>query len=132
MLFIQVRSWRQSRSPLICMPVIVSMERCHFVVLALLLYQCVCFSPRSLLLILSHSYRGRDENGCLIMQRGQPIKGPGPSDLKAHSEHSWRERKREGDSRGRETEMGWGLIAVWRAGHLSSTYHCSHSTNNCP
>lgn len=33
--------------------------------------------PRSLLLILSHSCGGRDENDCLIMQRGQPIKGPG-------------------------------------------------------
>lgn len=53
--------------------------------------------PLSLFLILSLSYGGRDENGCLIMQRGQPIKGPGPSDLRAYSEHSWREREREGD-----------------------------------
>ena len=39
------------------------------------------------------------------MQRGQPIKGPGPSDLRAYSEHSWREREREGDGeRERERE----------------------------
>lgn len=47
--------------------------------------------PRSVLVFLSHSYGGRDENGCLIMQRGQPIKGPRLSDLKAHSRHSWRD-----------------------------------------
>lgn len=49
------------------------------------------------------------------MQRGQPIKGPEPGDLKAYSEHSWREREREGErknERATEREMGWGLIAV--------------------
>lgn len=46
--------------------------------LPVLLYQSVRVSrSRSLLLILSHSCGGRDENDCLIMQRGQPIKGPG-------------------------------------------------------
>lgn len=78
---------------------------------AILLCPCTSFisvsvsPPRSLLFILSHSYGGRDENGCLIMQRGQPIKGPRLSDLKAYSEHSWgsrrggvteRERERDG------------------------------------
>lgn len=38
------------------------------------------------------------------MQRGQPIKGPGPSDLRAYSEHSWREREREGDGERREID----------------------------
>lgn len=41
-------------------------------------YQYVrVFRPPTLLLILSHSCGGRDENDCLIMQRGQPIKGLG-------------------------------------------------------
>lgn len=51
----------------------------------------------SLFFFLSLFYGGRDENGCLIMQRGQPIKGPRPGDLKAYSEHSWRERERGGE-----------------------------------
>lgn len=66
--------------------------------------------PCSLLLILSHSYGGRDENGCLIMQRGQPIKGPEPSDLKAYSEHSWREREREREGDGGERGR---RVGVW-------------------
>lgn len=49
----------------------------------------------SLFLILSLSSGGRDENGCLIMQRGQPIKGLGLSDLRAFSEHSWKDMQRE-------------------------------------
>lgn len=49
-----------------------------FFFLPAFLYQSVRVSrSRSLLLILSHSCGGRDENDCLIMQRGQPIKGPG-------------------------------------------------------
>lgn len=59
----------------------------------------VCLSL-SLSLILSLSYGGRDENGCLIMQRGQQIKAPGPSDLRAYSEHSWREKEMRGKERG--------------------------------
>lgn len=80
-------------------------------------------SPLTRFLILSLSYGGCGENGCLIMQRGQPIKGPRPSDLKAYSEHSWRERERNGDSWGerasdRESESETGLIAVWRGSPL--------------
>lgn len=100
--------------------VIISVQRYHFVRLAHLLPQraCLSLSP-PLFLILSLSYGGRDENGCLIMQRGQPIKGPGPSDLRAYSEHSWRERERSGREEEREErEIGWGLIAVWRGSPL--------------
>lgn len=73
--------------------------------------------PCSLLLILSHSYGGRDENGCLIMQRGQPIKGPGLSDLKAYSEHSWREQEREGDTERERDGLGFDCCMARRS-HL--------------
>lgn len=122
---IRLHSQFQSLSPLIQMSS--SAWRDAILLCPLAYFISVSVSPPcSLLLILSHSYGGRDENGCLIMQRGQPIKGPGLSDLKAYSEHSWREQEREGDR-----EMGWGLIVVWHAGHISSTYHWSCSSNNC-
>lgn len=85
---------------------------------------------RSLLLILSRSYGRRDENGCLIMQRGQPIKGPGAEWFRGLFR-----AQLEGERKGGWPEKGvgsWGLIAVWCAGHLLSTYHWSGSTNNCP
>lgn len=117
-------------SPLNRMLVIINVERCHF---------CCARSPPlsvsmshccSLLLILSWSYGGRDENGCLIMQRGQPIKGPGAEWFRGLFR-----AQLEGERKGGWPEKGvgaWGLIAVWCAGHLLSTYHWSGSTNNCP
>lgn len=88
----------------------------------------------SLFLFLSLFYGGRDENGCLIMQRGQPIKGPGPGDLKAYSEHSWRERERgvRGRTRELQRERWAGVWLLYATGQLSSTYLWSHFTNNCP
>lgn len=64
-------------SPLIRMLVVINVERCHFCCARSSFIGVSVSCCRSLLLILSRSYGGRDENGCLIMQRGQPIKGPG-------------------------------------------------------
>lgn len=55
------------------------------------------------------------------MQRGQPIKGPGPSDLRAYSEHSWRERVRESD-RGKERDgLGFDCCMAQVTSHPLST-----------
>lgn len=74
------------QSPLLIqMSIIISVEVFQAVELDHHSDRCDSLSPFTFLFSLSLSHGGRDENGCLITQRGQPIKGLRPSDLKALS-----------------------------------------------
>ena len=124
-----------SPSSLIQVSVIMGVEGCHLVVLAHLLYQCICLSPS---LPLSHSVTllwrmwwkwlfNHAERSTNQRARAEWFKGLFRAQLEGEGKGG-RRREREREERDRQ-------VGVWLlngAGHLSCTYHWSRFTNNCP
>lgn len=124
-----------SPSRLIQVSVIMSVERCHFVVLAHLLYQCIRLSPS---LPLSHSVTllwrmwwkwlfNHAERSTNQRARAEWFKGLFRAQLEGEGKGG-----RQGGRRGEERDRRVGVWLLNGAGHLSCTYHWSRFTNNCP